>query len=104
MTRPSGIRSPMPSTSAPTAAVRGVSGRSTWIDGGFVESCRSRASDLMQRGKTEPAGTRTQDHLIKSQVLYQLSYRLGRTPRCWGGEAAEYSMGPTSPQPTGAVK
>jgi hypothetical protein len=24
----------------------------------------------------EPAGTRTQDHLIKSQVLYQLSYRL----------------------------
>src|SRR5262252_3509095 len=24
----------------------------------------------------EPAGTRTQDHLIKSQVLYHLSYRL----------------------------
>jgi hypothetical protein len=24
----------------------------------------------------EPAGTRTQDHLIKSQVLYQLSYGL----------------------------
>jgi hypothetical protein len=24
----------------------------------------------------EPAGTRTQDHLIKSQVLYHLSYGL----------------------------
>jgi hypothetical protein len=26
--------------------------------------------------RSDPAGTRTQDHLIKSQVLYQLSYRI----------------------------
>jgi hypothetical protein len=31
----------------------------------------------------EPAGTRTQDHLIKSQVLYQLSYGL-RATVCMG--------------------
>ncbi len=31
----------------------------------------------------EPAGTRTQDHLIKSQVLYQLSY--GLSWACVGG-------------------
>jgi hypothetical protein len=30
----------------------------------------------------EPAGVRTQDHLIKSQVLYRLSYRLTRL-RCY---------------------
>ena len=27
----------------------------------------------------EPAGTRTQDHSIKSRMLYQLSYRFIRT-------------------------
>ena len=33
----------------------------------------------------ERAGTRTQDHLIKSQVLYHLSYALAeRSPVLWG--------------------
>lgn len=29
----------------------------------------------MQQGNGEPGGTRTHDHMIKSHVLYQLSYR-----------------------------
>ena len=31
----------------------------------------------MERGNGEPAGIRTQDPMIKSHVLYRLSYRLG---------------------------
>ena len=27
-------------------------------------------------GTNEPAGTRTQDHLLKREMLYRLSYRL----------------------------
>jgi hypothetical protein len=37
----------------------------------------------VQNQRGEPAGTRTQDHLIKSQVLYQLSYGL-RATVCMG--------------------
>jgi hypothetical protein len=53
-----------------------------------------RTVDLfdVQNENGEPAGTRTQDHLIKSQVLYRLSYGLaGRAGRggtaapCWRG-------------------
>ena len=40
---------------------------------------------LKRNGLGERAGTRTQDHLIKSQVLYHLSYALAeRSPAVWG--------------------
>src|ERR1700737_1622748 len=43
----------------------------------------------------EPAGTRTQDHLIKSQVLYQLSYGLAAAD-------VEACAGPVNSKPSGA--
>jgi hypothetical protein len=42
----------------------------------------------------EPAGTRTQDHLIKSQVLYQLSYGLAAAD-------VEACAGPVNSKPSG---
>lgn len=36
----------------------------------------------------EPAGGRTRDHLIKSQVLYQLSYRLSQEGRNLVGDSS----------------
>ncbi len=36
-------------------------------------------SNWYRKVRGEPAGGRTRDHLIKSQVLYQLSYRLSQS-------------------------
>ncbi len=48
-----------------------------------IFGCQITAKQLIRLG--ERAGTRTQDHLIKSQVLYHLSYALAeRSPVLWG--------------------
>ncbi len=43
---------------------------------------------LSVRNLGEPGGGRTRDHLIKSQVLYQLSYRLSQEGRNLVGDSA----------------
>jgi hypothetical protein len=56
------VADPLPGRCRPVAIFASV----------FVDANRRKCLFLFG----EPAGTRTQDHLIKSQVLYQLSYRL----------------------------
>ena len=47
-----------------------------------IFGCQITAKQLIRLG--ERAGTRTQDHLIKSQVLYHLSYALAEeSPVVW---------------------
>ncbi len=56
-----------------------------------LASCGQGANALNSNG--EPAGGRTRDHLIKSQVLYRLSYRLSLEAGNLVGDSAMVNEG-----------